>query len=221
MGRIANRDLKESVLKQTFIDLLSNYADDDDLKNELWNEIADNYSSTKRHYHNLKHLESILAQLNEVKEEVNDWQTILFTLYYHDITYNPLKADNEEKSADIAAKRMKQISVSDEKITVCKEQILATKTHIKSAVSDTNYFMDADLSILGHPWETYLEYCKNIRKEYFIYPDVIYNPGRKKVINHFLAMHRIFKTPFFYDKFELQAKQNLQKEIQLIDGFLK
>jgi predicted metal-dependent HD superfamily phosphohydrolase len=209
------------VLKQTFINLLSNYTTDVNLTNKLWNEIEENYSTTKRHYHTLSHLENILVQLNEVKEQVQDWQTILFTLYYHDIIYKSLRSDNEEKSADLAAKRMKQISVPDQKIKLCKEQILATKSHFKSADTDTNYFIDADLAILGHPWETYLEYCKNIRKEYSTYPDLVYNPGRRKVINHFLAMDRIFKTPFFNDKFELQAKQNLQKEIQLIDGFLK
>lgn len=204
------------MLKQTFIDLLSNYTAHDSLTNELWIEIKESYSSTKRHYHTLKHLENILAQLNEVKEQVQDWQTILFTLYYHDVIYKPLRSDNEEQSADLAAKRMKQISVSDQKIKLCREQILATKAHSKTANADTNYFIDADLSIFGHPWETYLEYCNNIRKEYSIYPDLVYIPGRKKVINHFLTMDRIFKTPFFYNKFELQAKQNLKKEIELI-----
>jgi predicted metal-dependent HD superfamily phosphohydrolase len=52
-----------------------------------------------------------------------------------------------------------------------------------------------------------------VRKEYLIYPDLIYNPGRKKVLHHFLAMDRIFKTDFFYNKFEQQARQNLRKEI--------
>src|SRR5690606_36924476 len=138
-----------------------------------------------------------------------NWETILFTLYYHDIIYNPLKSDNEEKSAALAEKRMKQISVSFDTINQCKKQILATKGHNKSIDSDTNYFTDADLSILGQPWETYSIYYKNIRKEYSIYPDFVYNTGRKKVIRHFLAMERIFKTDFFFNKFETQAKRNL------------
>ena len=202
------------MLKETFIELLKNYTDDNRLINVLWTEIEKNHSSKKRHYHTLQHLENLLSQLTNVKGEIKNWETILFTLYYHDLIYNATKSDNEEKSAELAEKRMKEISVSSDIIEQCKKQILATKSHHKSIDSDTNYFTDADLSILGSGWDTYQLYCKNVRKEYAIYPAFIYNPGRKKVLNHFLSMDRIFKTDFFYYKFETQAKQNLQRELQ-------
>jgi predicted metal-dependent HD superfamily phosphohydrolase len=204
------------MLKQTFIKLLTNYTDNHRQTNELWAEIEKNYSSNKRHYHTLQHLDSLLAQLTDIKAEIQNWNTILFTLYYHDIIYNSLKSNNEEKSAELAEKRMKQILVSNDKIEHCKKQILTTKSHIQSTDSDTNYFTDADLSVLGQNWETYSLYYKNVRKEYSIYPDFVYNPGRRKVLNHFLSMDRIFKTDFFHNKFEIQAKQNLQKEIELL-----
>nr|WP_321222913.1 hypothetical protein [uncultured Psychroserpens sp.] len=202
------------MLKETFIELLSNYTDSDSLKSELWSEIEKNYSSKKRHYHTLQHLDNLLIQLTNVKSEIQDWETILFTLFYHDIIYNSIKSDNEEKSVELAERRMKQISVSNETIELCKKQILATKSHIKSTNGDTNYFIDADLSVLGQNWETYSIYYKNVRKEYSIYPSLVYNPGRKKVLNHFLSMERIFKTNFFYNKFETQAKKNLKQEIE-------
>lgn len=204
------------MLKQTFIQLLKNYTDNNRLIEELWTEIEKNYSGKKRHYHTLLHLDNLLTQLIEIKDEINNWDVTLFTLFYHDVVYNSLKSDNEEKSAALAEKRMKQLSVSDDKIELCKQQILATKSHLKSSDSDTNFFTDADLSILGQSWEIYSAYYKNVRKEYAIYPDFIYNPGRKKVLNHFLLMESIFKTTFFRDKFEAQAKHNLQKEIELL-----
>jgi predicted metal-dependent HD superfamily phosphohydrolase len=207
---------KTTVLKETFLGLLTNYTDNDSLTNELWIEIEKNYSGKKRHYHTLQHLNDLLSQLTEIKGEIQNWNSILFTLYYHDLVYNSLRSDNEEKSAELAEKRMKEISVANDKIELCKKQILATKSHIRSTDSDTNYFTDADLSVLGQTWETYSLYYKNVRKEYSIYPDLIYNPGRKKVLNHFLTMDRIFKTDYFYKKFERQAKQNLEKEIELL-----
>lgn len=111
---------------------------------------------------------------------------------------------------------MKQIAVPNDLIGRCKTHILATKTHIKSADNDANYFTDADLSILGQSWEIYSKYYRDVRKEYAAYPDEIYNPGRKKVLHHFLAMERLFKTDFFHDKFEMQAKRNLSKELELL-----
>lgn len=200
------------MLKETFKGLMTNFTNNNVLINEFWIEIETNYSSNGRHYHTLQHLENLFIQLTEIKSDIHNWETILFTLYYHDIVYHSLKSDNEEKSAELAEKRLKQISVSNKTIELCKNQILATKTHVHSTNSDTNYFTDADLAVLGQNWETYSMYYKNIRKEYSIFSDIDYNQGRKKVLNHFLKMERIFKTEYFYKKFEMQAKQNLIKE---------
>jgi len=81
---------------------------------------------------------------------------------------------------------------------------------------DTNYLLDADLSVLGKDFETYLKYTQNIRKEYSIYPDFLYKPGRKKVLKHFLELESIFKTEYFKEKYEARAKENIAKELQLL-----
>ena len=203
-------------LKEIFSNLLINYTTNSSLINELWDEVEKNYSGKKRHYHTLLHLENLLTKLTEVKSEIQHWEAILFTLFYHDIIYTALKSDNEENSALLAEKRMQQLSVSNDIIERCKNQILATKSHSKSTDSDTNYFTDADLSVLGQPWEIYSLYYKNVRKEYAIYPDFIYNPGRKKVIQHFLSMNSIYKTDYFYNQFEKVAKENLMKELSYL-----
>jgi predicted metal-dependent HD superfamily phosphohydrolase len=150
-----------------------------------------------------------------VKDKIQNWNDVLFTLFYHDSIYNALKPNNEEKSAELAKKRMQQIGVSIHEIELCKEQIMATMSHQLSSNKDTNYFIDADLSILGHNWENYMNYFKNVRKEYIFYPTFVYNNGRKKVIQHFLAMNPIFKTEYFFDKYEFQAKENLLKEFDI------
>ncbi len=201
------------MLKEIFANLLSNYTADNNLINTLWAEIEQNYSDKNRYYHNLSHLDNLYRELFQVKEKITNWETVLFTLYYHDIIYSSLNFDNEEKSAQLAEKRLKQINVPIEIIEECKLQILATKSHSENSNIDTKYFLDADLSILGQNTETYLVYYQNIRKEYALYPNLIYNSGRKKVLKHFLNMERIFKTQFFYDKFEANVKLNLDTEL--------
>jgi predicted metal-dependent HD superfamily phosphohydrolase len=93
--------------------------------------------------------------------------------------------------------------------------ILATKEHQRSD-DETNLFTDADLSVLGADRETYLLYVQQIRAEYSIYPDILYNPGRKKVLEHFLNMENIFKTNEFRTKYESAARKNLEAEIRLL-----
>ena len=61
----------------------------------------------------------------------------------------------------------------------------------------------------------YSKYYQNVRKEYSIYPEILYKLGRKKVLKHFLAMEKIFKTDYFYQKFEKNARMNLQREFDL------
>jgi len=186
-------NLKTNMLKETFIKLSGNYTGDSSLVNELWTEIEHQYSTKRRHYHTLEHLENLFEQLIQIKSEIQDWDIILFSLYYHDIIYNPLKSDNEEKSAVFAEKRLKQMSIPINRIEACKKQILATE----STNNDTNYFTDADLSILGKDWKIYFTYLKNVRKEYSIYPDFIYNSGRKKVLNYFCQCKEYLKQIFF------------------------
>lgn len=206
------------MLKKTFTILLHAYTSDIGLIETLWNEIEKAYFNPKRSYHTLSHLEHVLAQLLLVKDKIHDWDTILFTLFYHDVVYKASRSDNEEQSAVIAEKRMQELSVSTEKIISCKKQIMATKSHFKEADSDTNYFTDADLSILGQDWETYAAYVKDVRKEYAVYPDFLYKPGRKKVVAHFLNMERIFKTDYFFEGLEEKATRNLKGELAFWEG---
>jgi predicted metal-dependent HD superfamily phosphohydrolase len=204
-------------LHQAFVSTIKNYSANQPLTEHLWNEVVKSYTDRKRHYHNLDHLENMLAELSAVKNEVVDWDTLMMSLVYHDIIYKATAKDNEEKSASIARDRLMLIHFPEPKINKCSEMILATKGHAVSSDHEVNLFTDADLSILGKPWDVYQQYVQSIRKEYSVYPDILYKPGRKKVLQHFLAMQRIFKTDSFYQQYEDIARQNLQQELAFLN----
>jgi predicted metal-dependent HD superfamily phosphohydrolase len=108
------------------------------------------------------------------------------------------------------------LSYSSQAVERVVGHILATKSHHKSEDNDTNLFTDADLSVLGAPWEAYQEYYRQIRKEYAIYPDLLYKPGRRKVLQHFLDLPAIFKTAAFHTRYEGQARENLFRELETL-----
>jgi predicted metal-dependent HD superfamily phosphohydrolase len=118
----------------------------------------------------------------------------------------------------MADEMMAELNINPDKIKKVHEYILATKTHSGPADSDLSFFIDLDLSILGSSAETYNNYCKNVRKEYTWVPDMLYKPGRMKVLQHFLNMEKIFKTEVFYNLFETKARENLRAEIDAIDN---
>lgn len=201
------------VLKDIFTNLMQSYAEDVVLREQYWLEIEKAYTGSKRHYHNLTHLEQLFQQLLPLKAEIADWDTLLFSLFYHDIVYNVRRQDNEEKSAELAKKRLTDLHYPLERVEKCVAQIIATKSHTLSPDADTNLFTDADLAILGRDWPTYHSYTQQVRREYAIYPDLLYKPGRRKVLQHFLDMERIFKTAHFYDLYEQKARANLSQEL--------
>jgi predicted metal-dependent HD superfamily phosphohydrolase len=174
----------------------------------MWLEIFTKYSDPKRNYHTIEHLEAMVVELKEVKTKIEDWDTVIFAVFYHDIIYKASSNSNEEDSAKIAMQRLSEIKYPAERIAKCAQLIIATKQHLFS--------VDADLSILGKSADTYQSYAEKIREEYSLYPDFMYNSGRKKALQHFLQMDNIYKTDYFIHKYEMQARINIENELMAI-----
>lgn len=201
-------------LKERYFRICFNYTKNETLIENLWHEIEKKYSEKGRHYHNLNHLENMFSELKPVKDKILNFNNVSFSVFYHDVIYDATSKMNEEKSAEFAKSRLQKLGLNEIDLAEISEQILATKSHQKSYKTDINYLLDADLSVLGKDTQTYLDYIKQIRKEYSIYPDFLYNPGRKKVLKHFLDLENIFKTEDFRNKYESQAKENIEFELK-------
>lgn len=204
------------MLTDIFLHLVKQYSADHELANNMWLEIFTKYSEPKRFYHKIERIEAIVTELKEVKDRIEDWNTVLFSVFYHDIIYKASSNSNEEDSAKLAMQRLSEIKYPAEKIDKCAQLIIATKNHQFSEDADTNWLTDADLAILGQNPETYQAYADNIREEYTLYPDFLYNSGRKKALQHFLQMDSIYKTEHFINKYENQARINIQNELMSI-----
>ena len=139
------------------------------------------------------------------------------------IIYQPKEKDNEEKSADLFLEYAKEVNLDEEDVKVVFQWIIDTKEHkgdSECVNSDLNLFIDMDLSIFGASREDYEEYTKNIRQEYIHYDDEAFRKGRAHVMKHFLPKEGefIFKSQFFIDRLEEQAKANINWEIGVLEG---
>ncbi|WP_336067633.1 hypothetical protein [Mesoflavibacter sp. CH_XMU1404-2] len=205
-------------LKNEWQNLAFKYCNDADLILKYWEEISTQYSNKSRHYHNLTHIHNMLFQVETFQSEITNLSELKFAIWYHDIIYKSTQKDNEEKSGELAKKRLKTFNFNSKSIKKVEILIVSTKKHniILNQNLDNAYLLDLDLSILGSTWETYNEYIKSIRKEYKIYPDFLYNPGRKKVLKHFLERDQIYFTPDSKNRLERKARENLRKEIEML-----
>ncbi|RYD57985.1 MAG: hypothetical protein EOP56_06855 [Sphingobacteriales bacterium] len=208
--------LATDFLDATWRELCLMHSQDDVAINRYWQDLSGQYRDGKRYYHNLEHIASVVKQLLSCKQIIDNWDAVLFAAFYHDVIYDTGRNDNEEQSAFFAVDRLRNIGVDEVVIHNCKEYIVATSNHDKSADSDCNIFVDADLSILGTPWNEYLQYSENIKKEYAHVPDALYRPGRSAVLMKFLEREQIFNSKFFFEKYERQAKENIRKELELL-----
>ncbi|NHN24532.1 hypothetical protein FIA58_002485 [Flavobacterium jejuense] len=176
-----------------------------------WQDLKKAYSTKYRRYHNLTHIEAMIDSFTSYKEYLEHPNEVLYAIFYHDIIYKTTRKDNELKSAEYALKILPENIILD-KILVY-DMICATQLHQHNSIQDVNWLIDFDLKILASDWKEYQMYCQQIRKEYNIYPDLLYKPGRKKALEHFLENDFIFQTEAFRTQYEDKARENIKQEI--------
>lgn len=176
------------------------------------------YSKRRRHYHNPGHLADMFRHFDRRRQQLKNPDLVAAAIFFHDVVYNPARRDNELKSAEQAAKDLPDLGFTPEEIHIVFDFILATQKHelTEDAHPDLAWLLDFDLAILGSDWETYLQYTQKIRREYRLYPDVLYKPGRRKVLEHFLERANIFQTAELREAYEWQARSNIGREITYI-----
>lgn len=198
-------------LKDKFVNVLLEIGFEASKTATLWEELVKAYSGKNRYYHNLTHLEEMITQYERYHSQLTFPAEVLYTIFYHDYIYKATSKENELKSAEFAVSILPANARINKDLVF--EMILATKLHEHNKVEDINWLIDFDLKILSKEWKAYEVYFKQIRKEYKIYPDLLYHPGRKKALQHFLENEFIFQTETFRTQFEEQARENILKEI--------
>ena len=182
-------------------------------------EIVAAYESEGRYYHGLGHVAALLALSAEFAPELSGRDAVDLAIIFHDAVYSITRSDNEEESARFARKSLAKLGFPPPTVAKVDQYVLATKHQADSKVpaeSDLAHFLDFDLSILGADREEYAAYATAIRKEYAIYLDDDYRPGRVRVLRGLLDRQRIFQTEALYNRFERRARANLSWELGLL-----
>jgi predicted metal-dependent HD superfamily phosphohydrolase len=208
------------VVKAAWAKLAGKYAADQVMITALWEELEKKYASPRRHYHNLTHIENLLDLSRQYQSFLKDKDLVDFSIFYHDAVYNVLRKDNEQRSGLLAHKRLKYFGLSDLQRDIVKLYIEATQTHTLPAAladpSDLSFLLDFDMSILAADWPVYENYTLLVRKEYRLYPDRLYKPGRKQFLQKSLLGGDIFHTAVFKGRCEEAARANMERELRLL-----
>ena len=171
--------------------------------------LAKSYSEKHRYYHTYKHVEACLNHLDKTTDLAKNPEQIELAIWFHDAIYKPTSKNNELESAQWADDFLKQNKVTKKIKNNIYHLIMATLHNGKLKTNDQKLLVDIDLTILGSRPEIYDVFEKNIREEYKWVPKFIFRKKRKDILKSFLAKDYIFNHKYFIEKFENQARINL------------
>lgn len=188
-----------------------------DRAGDSFRRIIEAYSEPHRSYHTCDHLEACLSEFDRVRDVCETPDQVECALWLHDVVYEPLASDNEEKSALWAMEILSGSGCPENKANQVRDLILATK-HVTPPVSmDARLMVDIDLAVLGQPSPVFDVYEKNIRAEYSWVPEESYRKGRAKVLRGFLERSGIFHTERFEESYGVQARRNLERVLRALE----
>jgi predicted metal-dependent HD superfamily phosphohydrolase len=196
-------------------ELVRRHGSDAVLAESTLEELVRAYAESHRHYHTLDHIADLLLLL-EKHDGASDADAVKLAILFHDAVYDPARQDNEAASANLAVKWLSVVGFSRPLLDKVERYILATQhgaTPQAMEDADLDMLLDLDLSVLAAPSDRYRAYAQAIRQEYAIVPDTLYRPGRRRVLDEFLARPHIYRTERLRALWEASARANLSGEI--------
>lgn len=171
------------------------------------------YTEPPRAYHNWRHVEHCLREFEQIRHQARNPAAVEWAIRFHDAIYVPGADDNEEKSADLA-----RLWLDDEIAEEAARLIMLTKTHDPADDDiDGQIICDCDLAVLAFTPDMFDQYEVLIREEYSFVSDDDFRLGRMAFIRSMLDRDRIFRTGFFYEKYEMRARENLKRSLKRLE----
>ncbi|MDT0213162.1 hypothetical protein Q9R29_04620 [Rothia sp. ARF10] len=177
------------------------------------------WAEPHRGYHDLRHLDEVVAALVELRpasiDTDTEWASVVLAAWFHDAVYDvETPGDNERLSADLARTALSRSGVDAEVVDATCSLVEASAAHDVTDVRGPHAaFNDADLWILGAPEDRFDGYCADVRREYAAVPDADYATGRAAILRPFLERDSVYRTDHARLQWEPAARRNLRREL--------
>jgi predicted metal-dependent HD superfamily phosphohydrolase len=188
--------------------------------------LMEQYSDDSRAYHTPSHVRRMLELSDVVRNHREfrgkvDWDGLEYAIIFHDGIYKVGAKDNEAESEKMARYSAEVAGLPPDFIERMSEYIMAT-THDKPPGSlGAKLMADLDLSSFAVPSGYYFRYGNQVSNEMTqVVPEEKHLVGSLKFMEHLTGRPRIFYTHYFYDRYEDQARANMEKSKLLINKTL-
>lgn len=180
---------------------------------QVLDQVLARWSEPQRAYHTLQHLREALTLLDEWRRGEEWPATVALALFFHDLVYDPRRADNEDMSALVAREMLAPLQLPQAQIEAIVRLIDITRHAARPLTEDEKLMVDIDLSILGASPERYAQYCAQVRQEYAHVPEALFTRGRLALLEAFLHAPALFHTARARAAFGAAAARNLTQEV--------
>ncbi len=181
-------------------------------------ELERGYGAPGRHYHDWGHVWFCLCELDRVRSLCHAPLAVEMALWFHDAVYEPAAADNEERSAALAARWAECLGWPGERIAQVRSLVLATRLEAgrrgSGADGDAQLIRDIDLAVLGRSRQAFRRYEAEIRREYAAVPWERFREGRSRLLRTLLDRPRLYQTEPFRRRYEERARRNLRWSLE-------
>ena len=180
-----------------------------------WSKVERHYSEPHRVYHDPQHLAHCLEQLDLANGLIVHPDRVEMAIWFHDIINEPGATDNEQRSADYFRTLTRE--VADERFVDAVVELIRVTTHkVAPNDPDQQFICDIDLASFGCPWECFIRDSLRVKAE-FTGSEEAYYRGKKAFLQSMLERPRIFLTDFFNARYEQQARDNIQRLLEMIE----
>lgn len=181
---------------------------------QVLDQVLAGWNEPHRAYHTTQHLLETLTLLDEWSRGEEWPATVALALFFHDLVYDPRRADNEDLSALVAREMLASLLLPQAQIEAVVRLIDITKHAARPLSEDEKLMVDVDLSILGAAPERYAQYQLQVRREYAHVPEPLFTRGRLVVLEAFLhARPALYHTERGRSAFDAAAARNLAHEV--------
>jgi predicted metal-dependent HD superfamily phosphohydrolase len=162
----------------------------------------------------------VLASFQRVRAWENP-EAVYLAILFHDAIYEAGRSDNEERSAELAA-RLLGATEHARHISRVQQLIRLTARHgsidPKEVDEEAALFLDCDMAILGAPSTEYDAYEAAIAEEYRLVPPELYRTGRAAFLRKLLSRPVIYLSPFFHSELEQAARTNVGRALDRLSA---
>jgi predicted metal-dependent HD superfamily phosphohydrolase len=174
------------------------------------------YNQPHRFFYRIDYVKDCLIELQNAIHLVtySYLEQLEFAIWYHRSVYVPGKPDNAECSAEFASRAAKTLGLTQNFQEDVRTLILLTKPGLAPKTPTQKLFVDITHFVFGKPKPQFERYERLIRKESTDTPDKTFAQEHTEFLKGFVDGRFIYHTQYFREKYEHQARINLNRSIR-------